>query len=343
MRARDELKALSNDIFDDLDVSEGGIGWWSGHGLSLETRCGLSDYLIDAVDGIAGHLGLADYYLQEYRKARTSGDFKLRNANRRVGPAYPDEESVLRLQAFTYSFINAGSSVLDTLAAAVIGVAALGLPLVKADLRPFKPFSKDPEYPLRNKDFRKSPTLRHDAAGKELQLDLVRTFRSCVLDPGPQGWDTWLDQKRNQLAHRGTRLRMEAHPRMGRGPDAERFICLDRNPDLTTVQSIQDDPSTVEAIFLLEDEGTTMTGILKSLNTVVIGTVIAARGLWTTRREQPLLLPQPASQWHVPQAASGFEGYKPVPDLFKTVKAVLLNPTDATRLNSSKALNKPNG
>lgn len=341
IRARDEVKALSKDIFEDLDVTEGGIGWWAGHGLPVETRCGLSDYLIDAVDGIAGHLGLADYYLQEYKKARASGDFKLRNAQRRGGPAYADEESSLRLEALTYSFINAGSSVLDTLAAAVIGVAALGLPLVKADLRPFKPFSVDPKYPLTNRDFRKPTTLHLDSAGRDLQLGLVRTFRSCVLDAGPRGWDTWLDQKRNQLAHRGTRLRMEAHPRLGRGLDTGRFICLDRDPDLTTVQSFQDDSSTVEAMFLLEDAGTTMTGLLKSLNTAVIGTVIAVRSLWTTRREQPLLLPQPAGQWHVPQAASGFEGYEPVPDLFKTVKAVVLNPTDATRLNSSKALNKP--
>lgn len=159
--------------------------------------------------------GLADYYLQEYRKARASGDFKLRNAKRRGGPGYADEASSLRLEALTYAFINSGSSVLDTLAAAVIGVGAMGLPLVKADLRPFKPFSVDPEYPLRNRDFRKPTTLHVKAVGRDLQLGLVRTFRSCVLDAGPRGWDTWLDQKRNQLAHRGTRLRMEAHPRLG--------------------------------------------------------------------------------------------------------------------------------
>ena len=130
-----------------------------------------------------------------------------------------------------------------------------------------------------------------------------------------------------------------AFPRRGRGPDTDRFLLLDRDPDLTTLQGFQNSPSTMESMYLLEDELTTMSGILKSINTTVIGTIVAARSLWKDRREMPLLLPQPATQWHQPHKASGFEGYQPIPDLFKTVTAAIISPTDGTRLKSSRALN----
>jgi hypothetical protein len=73
-----------------------------------------------------------------------------------------------------------------------------------------------------------------------------------------------------------------------------------------------------------------MSGMLKSLNATVIGTIVAAHSVWEDRKKVPLLLPQPATQWHQPQKASGFTGYQPIPDLFKTVNAVKLNPTDMT-------------
>lgn len=58
-----------------------------------------------------------------------------------------DEESRLRLQSCVYAFFNLGCSVLDTLAGTVIGIAALPLPLVKADLAKFTPFTRAPDYP----------------------------------------------------------------------------------------------------------------------------------------------------------------------------------------------------
>lgn len=346
LRARNEAMALSEDIFRDLDDIGGGIGWWSDYDLSPETRCGLSDYLIDAVNGIATHLCRADVLLQEYSRKRASDDFILRGRMRKNGgdpvargaDIAGDERSTIQRQSLVYAFFNVASSVLDTLAGTVIGVAGLDLRLVKADLAKFVPFSEDPEYPSRQ--IRVGKSLHTSPEAQALQLILIRAFRTSLMHAGPDGWHVWLDHKRNQLAHRGGRLQMMAFPRRGPGPDTDRFLLLDRDPDLTTVQGFLGETSTMEGMYLLEDELTTMSGLLKSLNTTVIGTIVAARGLWSDRRIQPMVLPQPAGQWHVPHDASGFEGYAPIADLFKTVNAAIVNPVDATRLKSSGALSK---
>ena len=92
-------------------------------------------------------------------------------------------------------------------------------------------------------------------------------------------------------------------------------------------------------MYLLEDELITMEGLMQSLNATVVGTLIAAQKVWEQRRAQPFLVEQPPTQWHQPQPPSGFEGYEPNPALFKTVSAVLVNPDDATRLESAQTLN----
>lgn len=346
MRACNEVSTLEESILGDLDEIDGGIRWWSGHDLATETRCGLSDYLIDAVRGISKHLSMADFYLEEYSRKRTSADFLLRGRMRNNGgdpigrglDLPKDQQTDLQLQSFVYAFFNAASSVLDTLAGTVIGVAGLNLPLVKADLAKFAPFSMGTDYPSRKTRVGKS--LHPEPAAQALQLALVRSFRTSLMVAGPEGWHIWLDHKRNQLTHRGGRLQLVAFPRRGRGLDTERFLLLDRDPDLTTVQGFNRDSSTIETMYLLEDELTTMTGLLKSLNSTVIGTVVAAKNLWENRRAAPLLITQPSTQWHEPQNSSGFNGYQPLPDLLKALNAVLVSPTDSTRLNASQALNK---
>lgn len=79
MRSRDELLSLEERILSGLDQENDGIQWWAGHDLGIETRCGLSHNLIDAVHGIDKHLTMAVFYQREYSKKRSSGDFLLRS------------------------------------------------------------------------------------------------------------------------------------------------------------------------------------------------------------------------------------------------------------------------
>lgn len=341
-----EVSALSAAIFDDLDEVNGGISWWSGYDLALEARCGLSDYLLDVVDGIGRHLAIADFFLREYAKSRSSDDFLLRGRMRANGGSpisrdihqrRADDATDLKLTSYVYGFFSAASSVLDTLAGTVVGVGGLGTPIVRADFgRLFAPGLDSLDYPSAKTRLSKAMHAAPEAAA--LQLRLIRTFRICLLQAGPQGWYTWLDQKRNQLSHRGGRLQMVAFPRLEKGPDTTRCRLLDRDPDLTTVQGFRGKPSTMESMYLLEDELTTMSGQLQSLNALVIGTIVSARSVWAERRLHPTMLPQPASQWVGRGNDSGFDGYGSNPDLLRTVNAAILNPVDAARLQSSQAL-----
>lgn len=341
-----EVAALSTDIFEDLDQVHGGISWWSEYGLVPDALYGMSDYLLDVVDGIGTNLSVADAFLQEYSKTRASADFLLRGRMRTNGGSpisrdakqrQTDQATDLKLTSYVYGFFSAASSVLDTLAGTIVGVAGLGAPLIKADFgRLFAPGIQTAEYPSGKTPLTKGLHPSPDAAA--LQLRLIRTFRTCLLQAGPEGWYTWLDQKRNQLSHRGGRLHMAAFPRLGRGQDTTRFRLLERDPDLTTVQGFRGNPSSMESMYLLEDELTTMSGQLHSLNALVIGVVVATRSVWEERRLHPMMLPQPENQWAGAGAPSGFDGYVPIPDLLKTVNTSILNPVNVARLQSSQAL-----
>lgn len=349
-KALAEVRGLSQEIFSDLDQTHGGITWWVGHGVPETDILQLSDYVLDAVNGIGHHLGVADYFLGEYERARTSADFFLRGRMRKNGgdpmardpeTARADQTSDLKLRSLVYGFLSAASSVLDTLSGAVIGVAGLGLPIVKADLGMFSPFDCSDGYP--SQKIRVGKALHPAPEAAALQLGLIRAFRSSLLQAGPDGWHVWLNHKRNQLSHRGARLQLHAFPRRGQGPDSERWIVLDRDPDLTTIQGFEGTSTTVESMHLLEDETTTMTGLLHSLNAVVIETLIAARHVWAVRRSQPMIIPQPSSQWHGEGRRSGFDGYAPKKDLYKDLGAVVVNPVEATRLAATQNINKRRG
>jgi hypothetical protein len=105
-------------------------------------------------------------------------------------------------------------------------------------------------YPSRQTKLGKS--LHPEPAAQTLQLALIHSFRTSLINAGLEGWHTWLDHKRNQLAHRGGRLQLTAFPRRGPGPDTDRFLLLERDPDLTTVQGFLGDASTMESMYLLD-------------------------------------------------------------------------------------------
>lgn len=347
-----EAEALSAEILTDLDEENGGIGWWASYGMSTATSCDLSDYLIEVVNGIAKNLRIVEFYFREYEGKRKSADFKLRNRMRISGgdplprdavAAAEDRKLDLQLDSYVYGFFNAGTSVLDTLAGALIGVAGLDLPIVRADLRMLGPFVAGNDYPLKKSPLSRSANERADA--REIQFATARAFRSSLIQAGPSDWYLWLDRKRNQLSHRGGRMQMVAFKRRDRGPDQERYRIMERDPELTTTQGMRLDASSVEATHILEDELSLMVGLTSSLSATVVGSLVAARSTWLLRREFPEVLPQPAGQWRTPNPAIQFNGYEPRSDILDQATAVIVNPSDATRLSAShineKSTQKP--
>lgn len=340
-----EVTALSTSIWGDLDEGGGGVGWWAGYAINPADRFDLSDYLYGVVDGIGTHLGIAEKYLHEYRAIRKTDDFHLRawtRANRDQQPwlyfaTFDARSRKHAMAAHVYSFFNAASSVLDTLAGAVIGVAGLNLPLAKADLGMFAPVTSDTDYPTGTNRARKS--LSPHPAALKAQIELVRAFRTSLIHAGPADWHLWLNLKRNQLAHRGGRLQMETLPRRPHSWDLDRYIVFDRDPHLTTTQSFRNNAKQdMDTIFLLEDQLTTMEGILGSLQTAIIGTIVPCRTLWDRRRENPDLIQQPAGQWVQPKDNVNFPGYDPHTGFFGSLNTMVMNPIDSTRLNASQVL-----
>lgn len=339
-----ELASLSDAMLADLDEVGGGIGWWAAYEMSLEARCALSDYLIDVINGAAQNLRIADFFLSEYRTTRSSTDFKIRDRMRRndgdpIGrgrDAAEDQQRDLRLKSYVYAFFSASSSVLDTLAGTVIGVAGLNLPIVRADLNMFSPFLAGYDDPAEKTQLFKA--LAEERSARELQLQLLRAFRTSMLQAGPPDWHVWLERKRNQLSHRGARLQLISFKRRGRGPDQNRSLLMERDPELTTVQAFREDSSTIEASHLLEDELSIMAGLLSSINAAVVGTAISARSIWAQRSATPSRLAQPATQWRQPRPSIHFPGYEPQVDLLEGTTTALISPTDASRINASRLI-----
>jgi hypothetical protein len=337
-----ELEALSKAIVADLDEESGGIGWWKAYDMSLADRWDLSDYLIDVINGAAQNLQIADFLLREYRDKRESADFKIRDRMRRNSgdplgrglDAVEDNQRDLRLKSYVYSFFAASSSVLDTLAGTVVGVSALNLPIVRADLRMFGPLLPGRDYPAPKTQLFKS--LDTEQSARSLQLELVHAFRTSMLQAGPTDWYVWLERKRNQLSHRGGRLQVISFKRQGRGPDQNRFLLMEKDPELTTIQDFRKDASTLEASHLLEDELSIMEGLLDSINAAVVGTTVSAHSIWEQRRAAPSKLIQPGTQWRPPRPGIQFPGYEPQNDLLKGVTTALVSPTDALRMTAAR-------
>lgn len=336
-----ELEALSNAVVADLDEVHGGISWWGTYEMSSAERCDLSDYLIDVINGAAQNLQKADFFLREYLDKRSDADFKIRDRMRRNGgdpigrgrETVEDKQRDLRLKSYVYAFFSASSSVLDTLAGVVVGVAALNLPIVRADLRAFSPFLLGDGYPAEKTQLFKS--LNEEQAARALQLELLRAFRTSMLQAGPRDWYMWLERKRNQLSHRGGRLQLVSFKRQGRGPDQNRFLLMEKDPELTTVQDLRRDSSTIEASHILEDELSIMSGLLSSINAAVVGTVVSAQSVWEQRRSAHSRLTQPAAQWKLPRPSIQFPGYEPQKNLLEGTTAAIISPTDAVRMNAS--------
>lgn len=340
-----EIEALSTSIWSDLSEHSGGISWWADYEMEAADLLDLSDYLYGVAEGVGTNLKLAETYLSEYRNKRATLDFQLRGYAR----THVDEpifhglgttaalKHIQLMAANVYGFFNAATSVLDTLAGTVIGVAGLSQPLVKADLGMFTPFASGENYPDRKQ--RVGKALSGDDSARAAQVSLVRAFRSSLEHAGPSDWHQWVNHKRNQLAHRGGRLELGTFGFGKNSWDVEHHIVFDREPSLTTTQSFRNARvQHVESVYLLEDQQATMKGVLGSLQAAVIGTIVPCRSLWDLRRTNPELIDQPARQWVNPTEWIDFPGYQPNPDFYKHQNAMVVNPKDATRLGASRIL-----
>ncbi|MGO9662339.1 MAG: hypothetical protein ACLP66_03385 [Polyangia bacterium] len=335
------IRALLADLLTDLDVGRFGIGWWTSYPeLGTKRRILISDQLYLCVYSIERNL--AEAYLHDLEAkeqheihgtqlarscaVRENGLIAFRHPDRtRPSDDLPGRLGTLHIAGFFRGLVSA----IDCLGGAIVGVAGLPLPILKADM----------SVALRWLAREKAPSPR--------QRELGEALRQIICAAGPTGWFDWAIDYRNMLVHRGRRLQG------GRIDIESHLVDLQGKPVLKSVPVLQlaTDPalSDVEAFLawkdgdpvLGEDADVTMTGLLASTKATLAKTGTLLLDLWHERRANPPLIVQPSQQWpKVPSGpSSGFRGYRQTRP--SAPQAMATNPAAVKRLQAA-ALGSPN-
>lgn len=310
------VRELQREVFADFDDKAHGIGWWAPHP-GTSRRILISDHLLMCVGSIETNLLEAQLHLLELRDFDEQEDRIIAHAvthdhQGRPSIKMPARESasqdlpIYMAALHVAGFFRAVGSALDCLGAAIVGVLALPISILRADV----------DKAVGALDKINAPSTDGEKAQAAFRAD----FATLVASAGPPGWLRWATDYRNMLVHRGRRLQLSLLGRRGavlHGADG-RPIMLARS-----IRQLAQDPglSDVEALFstaatapvLTEDATTTLDGIMTSARALGDATSAALVHVWKKRRAEPALLDQPKAQWRDGRSSSscGFAGYKP--------------------------------
>ena len=303
---------LANEIFDDLDETLFGIGWWNN--MPTEERILVSDQLYQCVNGIETNLLEAKLHYLEWIGAREKSNALIANSIFRDSAGNPDfkypssvspsDDLPKALEDLHLcGFFRAVGSTLDCLGAAIIGVLALPSNLRKADIGNAEIAFKDKKD--RNK---RNPKL------SSLQLEFVDFYETVKQSSGTEHWLEWAEQYRNMYVHRGRRTTF--HNIQARSvqlfdakgqiiPRAELVTHLAKSPDKSDIEAFIKSKD----INLNEDAETTLSELFKSCRNFVENISERLHLIWIERRNNPSLLEQPQIQWEKPSKVCNFVGY----------------------------------
>ena len=304
-----EVEALYREIFNDLDETNFGVGWWAPHP-GTSRRILISHYLLECVRGIRQNLTEAGLHLLEAvdnwdRESDFLADCVSVEPNRRVSVSVPPrrcpKDDLARRLATLHAvgFFRAVVGALDCLGASIVGVLALPKNIQYADFKITREALRNATHPI--------------------QLDFLVKLDQTILDAGPLGWVEWVTDFRNMVIHRGRRVHInQVIPRQPSllGPTG-RVI-----PRAMTAEHLPSDPcrSQIEAfldnartLVLTEHAESTMRGTLDSSVVVVRKLCAELVTAWKTRRGTPTLLNQPRANWagSYPSRSTQFDGCRP--------------------------------
>jgi hypothetical protein len=297
-------------VLGDLDPKVFGVGWWAPH-LESKRRILIADVLIQALSSIGANLietrlhtlELADWCERESAKMadaividESSGEPRVRHPR----PISPIDEVVGFMSTLhVVGCLRALNSVLDCLAAGIVGVAALPIDIQRVGFGNVISFLGDRD--------------RHAS-----QIELLNKVEAHIAAVGPTGWLAWLQRCRNMTVHRGRRMNarhlVQRQPIL-LGPNGQIVLRADvvhvlpSEPEWSDIQALLGDGGPL----LREPALTTLGGLLNSTLRLTEEVATHLLDLWSRRREQPDLLLQPAEQWREVQAtrATRFPGYAP--------------------------------
>jgi len=190
-----EVEVLYRQIFNDLDESVFGVGWWAPHP-GTSHRILISHYLLECVRSIRENLTEAGLHLLEAvdqwdKESDFVADSLSVDPSGRVSVSLPPrrcpEDDLARRMATLHAvgFFRAVVGALDCLGASIIGVLALPENIQRADLKVARKALHSATHPL--------------------QSDFLVKLDRITSDAGPTGWMEWLTDYRNMVIHRGRR------------------------------------------------------------------------------------------------------------------------------------------
>jgi hypothetical protein len=311
-----DVRKLEDAIFDDLDETVFGIGWWRAYEpqFGVRARIYVSDYMCRCACSIETNLIEARLHLLEAVDA-----FELENA--RLGNMLvraPDGMPVLRTPPsrcaiddlhgclstmHTAGFFRAIASAFDCLGGCVHGVLALnGWIMREASFGAVRGALKN-----------LSPQPQRDVERKELR----QCIEDAIAAAGPLGWLDWALHYRHMLVHRARRFELATvtvepgRDEQGRTVPRTRPIHqLARDPARSDVEMWRDAQN---APVLTESSQATLERGLVSSQSVIATTTRELLRFWNWRKQNVAAIPQPAGAWPNDAAGgvTGFAGYDP--------------------------------
>lgn len=307
-------RELGNEILGDLDEHVFGVGWWAPYP-GTSRRILISDHLSNCVRSIETNLVEARLHLIEAMDAwERDSDFHARavsiTRDGNIKVETPERkrplDEITHAIAMLHSvgFIRSIAGALDCFGASVVGVMALRINLLRADLDSAR---------------RALAEVAGADAGERLQAQFRAALEALIEQAGPSGWFRWVVDLRNTLIHRGRRLQISELRLVPSG-----IVDLDGRPVIRTdvIHHLPRDPgrSDIEmfldaahAPVLTESAAMTLRGVLESTLRLIGEGGGLLLDVWRTRRGNPALLPQPREQWPAGPSTvtAGFEGYAP--------------------------------
>jgi hypothetical protein len=302
------LRALRDEIEKDQSETEHGIYWWTN--LPLRERVLIGDYLANCVHSIETNLVEAQLHYWEYLDRTAKFDELINRSppppNRfrpppRLAPIDDIHERLIDLHIA--GTLRALASVLDCLAAVIIGVLPLKLAILKAS------FARDlsnlePQIAQFPRDSGQAQVMRH----------FQSTFQSTIEKAGPSHWHDWILGYRNMLVHRGRRIGTNV-PRAVAPRRWHAEQVLPSEPELSQVEAWARWGNKLDSgqgsFVFTETAQDTLQRAQGAVARLTSGTCECLLDIWRQRRANPSLLPQPAQQWpRIPYAQpSGFAGF----------------------------------
>jgi hypothetical protein len=306
------ILSLHSEVLNDFDDRVFGVGWWAPHP-GASRRILISDHLVQCIHSVQKNLTEARLHFLEVAEfwERESDLFAdaIRIERQRimvVAPPRPtawDDLPEAMSDLHTAGFFRAIAGALDCLGAAIVGIAALPINILRADLREAR------------RAFNRIPAT---GDGPQLQRALAQGIEAAEAAAGPNGWLSWTTDFRNMLIHRGRRLQLwQLRPKSTVIYDfqgrrilrSEAIQQLPADPGRSDIEVLVADRSPV----LTEEAPRTLEGVLVSAREFIEATAVILLDGWRQRRTNPEILQQPREQW--PDGSSsestGFMGYAP--------------------------------